>query len=117
MAELEREFKKPAPRQSMSTRGRKSTVRGPSFGATPSKADLVVTPAPRDEREETIAKFKFDNQLLMKRLSEYKKAEKGAIDLVKDYANMRDKYERVLMENKSCKEQLAGMIGEKRRRS
>ena len=28
---------------------------------------------------ETIQKFKFDNQILIKRLSEYKKAEKGAI--------------------------------------
>jgi hypothetical protein len=34
---------------------------------------------------EALKKIKFDNQILMSRLSEYKKAEKGAKDIVNDY--------------------------------
>lgn len=88
---------------------------GSSFGATPSKQNRVGTPTGRgtpslapnadklsadEEKERIIKKFKFDNQLLMRRLSEYKKAEKGAVEMVKDYAAMRFKYEKVLEENK-----------------
>lgn len=85
--------------------------------ATPAKAKLeFAEPSPvRDDREEIIAKFKSDNQMLMRRLSEYKKAEKTAMDLVKDYAQMRDKYEKVLVENKNQKEKLSEMYGERKR--
>jgi len=34
---------------------------------------------------EALKKMKFDNQILMNKLSEYKKAEKGAKDIVSDY--------------------------------
>lgn len=43
-------------------------------------------------------KIKFDNQILMQRLSEYKKAEKSAKDLVNDYEQMKLKYFNVLTE-------------------
>ena len=33
----------------------------------------------------TVQKYKFDNQILMRKLSDYKKAEKGAIQIVSDY--------------------------------
>lgn len=49
--------------------------------------------------KELIHKFKFDNQILLKRLSEYKKAEKGAVQIVKDYDQMKLKYFQVLQEN------------------
>ena len=52
---------------------------------------------------ETIQKFKFDNQILIKRLSEYKKAEKGALQIVKDYEEMKNKYFNVLKENQKLK--------------
>lgn len=54
--------------------------------ATPAKSEFAVPSPVKDDREEIIAKFKADNQMLMRRLSEYKKAEKNAMDLVKDYA-------------------------------
>lgn len=38
---------------------------------------------------ETVQKYKFDNQILMRKLSEYKKAEKGAIEIVQDYEEMK----------------------------
>jgi len=34
---------------------------------------------------EQIKKMRFDNQILMNKLSEYKKAEKGAKEIVNDY--------------------------------
>lgn len=34
---------------------------------------------------EALKKVKFDNSILMSKLSEYKKAEKGAKDIVNDY--------------------------------
>jgi hypothetical protein len=34
---------------------------------------------------EILQKYKFDNQILMKKLTEYKKAEKGAMGIVTDY--------------------------------
>lgn len=34
---------------------------------------------------EMLQKYKFDNQILMKKLTEYKKAEKGAMEIVSDY--------------------------------
>ena len=37
------------------------------------------------ENSELIQKYKFDNQILMRKLSEYKKAEKGAMEIVSDY--------------------------------
>jgi len=43
-----------------------------------------------------VKKFKFDNQIQMRRLEEYKKAEKGAKDLVNDYESMKMKYFNVL---------------------
>jgi hypothetical protein len=48
---------------------------------------------------EAIRRLKFDNQILMNKLSEYKKAEKGAKDIVNDYEDMKMKYFLVLTEN------------------
>jgi hypothetical protein len=48
---------------------------------------------------EALKKVKFDNQILMNKLSEYKKAEKAAKDLVGDYEQMKMKYFNVLTEN------------------
>ena len=39
----------------------------------------------------------------MRKLSEYKKAEKGAVQIVKDYEGMKLKYFKVLQENESHK--------------
>lgn len=39
----------------------------------------------------------------MKKLSEYKKAEKGAMDIVSDYEQMKLKYFTVLQENEKQK--------------
>ena len=50
-----------------------------------------------------VSKYKFDNQILMKKLSEYKKAEKGAMDIVSDYEQMKLKYFTVLQENEKQK--------------
>ena len=55
------------------------------------------------EEQMNIEKFKFDNQILMQRLSEYKKAEKGAVEIVKDYEIMKEKYLNVLQENQKQK--------------
>lgn len=52
---------------------------------------------------ETVQKYKFDNQILMRKLSDYKKAEKGAIQIVKDYEEMKLKYFKVLQENEAQK--------------
>lgn len=39
----------------------------------------------KSPENELIKKYKFDNQILMSKLSEYKKAEKGAKEMVGDY--------------------------------
>jgi len=43
----------------------------------------------------------------MNKLSEYKKAEKGAKDLVADYEQMKQKYFNVLSENEKQKSQIS----------
>lgn len=48
---------------------------------------------------EALKKLRFDNQILMNKLSEYKKAEKGAKEIVNDYEQMKMKYFNVLTEN------------------
>jgi len=53
--------------------------------------------------KDLIKKFKYDNQILLKRLSEYKKAEKGAVQIVRDYDEMKVKYFQVLQENQQQK--------------
>ena len=50
-----------------------------------------------------LQKYKFDNQLLMKKLTDYKKAEKGAMEIVTDYEQMKMKYYNVLQENEKQK--------------
>ena len=50
-----------------------------------------------------LQKYKFDNQILMKKLTEYKKAEKGAMEIVTDYEQMKMKYYNVLQENEKQK--------------
>lgn len=57
----------------------------------------VATPFKDKDNEGTpekdvLKKYRYDNQVLLKRLSEYKKAEKGAIQIVKDYDDMKVKY-------------------------
>lgn len=58
---------------------------------------------PATPEKDVIKKFKYDNQILLKRLSEYKKAEKGAVQIVKDYDEMKLKYFQVLQENQAQK--------------
>ncbi len=48
-------------------------------------------------------KLKFDNQILMQRLGDYKKAERGAKDLCQEYETMKLKYFNVLTENERQK--------------
>jgi hypothetical protein len=57
----------------------------------------------KQNESETIKKMRFDNQILINKLSEYKKAEKGAKDIVTDYESMKMKYFNVLTENSSQK--------------
>lgn len=47
---------KPVTRKSIATRGRKTMISRMSFGATPGKGDFTS-----DNRDDIIAKFKFDN--------------------------------------------------------
>lgn len=62
---------------------------------------------------EALKKLKFDNQILMNKLSEYKKAEKGAKGLVDDYEQMKLKYFNVLTENSNQKSQIQMLIQSK----
>jgi len=55
---------------------------------------------------EALKKLRFDNQILMNKLSEYKKAEKGAKEIVNDYEQMKMKYFNVLTENSNQKTQI-----------
>jgi hypothetical protein len=55
--------------------------------------------AQKGTSKEDLKKVKFDNQILMSRLGQYKKAEKGAKDIVNDYETMKMKYFTVLTEN------------------
>lgn len=55
---------------------------------------------------ELVTKYKFDNQILMRKLSEYKKAEKGAMQIVKDYDEMKMKYFNLLQETEKTKKQV-----------
>lgn len=57
-----------------------------------------------------VKKMRFDNQVLMGKLSEYKKAEKTAKDIVNDYEQMKMKYFTVLTENSELKGQLQELI-------
>ena len=59
---------------------------------------------------EALRKLRFDNQILMGKLSEYKKAEKGAKELVTDYEQMKMKYFNVLTENSNQKQQMTELI-------
>lgn len=58
---------------------------------------------------EMIKKFKFDNQILMQKLTEYKKAERCAKDIVTDYEQMKLKYFNVLTENEKQKNQISDL--------
>ena len=62
-----------------------------------------MPPVPTTETDQ-IKKMRFDNQILMNKLSEYKKAEKSAKELVGDYELMKMKYFTVLSENSNQKE-------------
>jgi hypothetical protein len=55
-------------------------------------------------------KFKYDNQVLMRRLTDYKRAEKGAAEIVKDYASIKKKYEDVLEDNIKTKRALKELM-------
>ena len=62
---------------------------------------------------EQVKKLKFDNQILMGKLSEYKKAEKNAKELVNDYDQMKLKYFNVLTDNSNQKSQIQELIQSK----
>lgn len=102
------------PRASAARNQKRQMSRGRP-AATPANSDFAVPSPVKDDREEVIATLKGDNQKLISRLSEYKKAEKTAMGLVKDYAEMRDKYATVLVENKRHKETLAELMTERKR--
>ena len=52
---------------------------------------------------DAVKNLKFDKQILMSKLSEYKKAEKSAKGIVDDYEQMKLKYFNVLTENSNQK--------------
>lgn len=55
-------------------------------------------------------KLKFDNQILMQRLGDYKKAERVSKDLCSEYEQMKVKYFNVLTENQHQKTAIADYI-------
>ena len=55
-------------------------------------------------------KLRFDNQILMQRLGDYKKAEKEAKNLCQEYETMKLKYFNVLTENERQKSQISDYI-------
>ena len=52
---------------------------------------------------ETVKKLRFDIQILMNKLSDYKKAEKNVKELVNDYEQIKLKYFNTLTENSNQK--------------
>ena len=64
----------------------------------------------KGQEGEVVKKLRFDNQILMNKLSEYKKAEKSAKEIVGDYEQMKMKYFTVLTENSHQKTQLQELI-------
>jgi hypothetical protein len=58
----------------------------------------------RGNDSEAVKKLKFDISIIMKKLAQYKSAEKGAKDIVTEYENMKQKYFKVLKDNESQKE-------------
>lgn len=57
-----------------------------------------------------VRKLKYDNQILMSKLSQYKKAENHVKDIANDYESMKMKYFNVLTENEKQKTQLQDLI-------
>lgn len=57
-----------------------------------------------------VKKLKYDNQVLMGQLSQYKKAEKNVKEIAHDYEAMKMKYFNVLTENEQQKTQLSELI-------
>ena len=57
-----------------------------------------------------VSKLQFDNQILMTRLSQYKKAEKAAKEIAQDYETMKQKYYNVMTENKDMKTQVFDLM-------
>jgi chromosome segregation ATPase len=59
---------------------------------------------------ELVKKLKFDTQILMQKLTDYKKAEKNVKELVGDYEQMKLKYFNVLTENSAQKTQIQELM-------
>lgn len=57
-----------------------------------------------------VKKLKYDNQILIGQLSQYKKAEKNVKEIANDYESMKMKYFNVLTENEKQKTQLSDLI-------
>lgn len=57
-----------------------------------------------------VKKLKYDNQILIGQLSQYKKAEKNVKEIANDYETMKMKYFNVLTENERQKTQLSDLI-------
>jgi len=68
-----------------------------------------VEKAPKIDSE-FLKKLQFDNHVLMNRLGQYKKAEKGAKDIVNDYEQMKMKYFHALTESQQNKLEIAELI-------
>lgn len=62
------------------------------------------------KESEKVKKLKYDNQILIGQLSQYKKAEKSVKDIAHDYESMKMKYFNVLQENEKQKTQLQELI-------
>jgi predicted RNase H-like nuclease (RuvC/YqgF family) len=69
----------------------------------------VATASAKGESE-IVKNIRYDNQILMSKLSEYKKAEKNVKDLVNDYEQMKLKYFNVLTENSAQKTHIQELI-------
>jgi len=57
-----------------------------------------------------VRRLKYDNQILIGQLSQYKKAEKNVKEIAQDYESMKMKYFNVLTENERQKTQLQELI-------
>lgn len=67
------------------------------------QAAASVASAKGSSESEIVKNVRYDNQILMSKLSEYKKAEKNVKELVNDYEQMKLKYFNVLTENSAQK--------------
>jgi chromosome segregation ATPase len=71
---------------------------------------MAIASSKGSNESEIVKNIRYDNQILMSKLSEYKKAEKNVKDLVNDYEQMKLKYFNVLTENSAQKTHIQELI-------